>query len=1008
MGDSLAAPTTAARSGPGLDPFPLAPPLPTDPAAVETGLQRLATLARTTGDPGLATFLAAAPGLPGLGSVLRGVFAGSPFLTECLLAEPDILRRLHEAGPDVAFAELTAALEALDPGDRSRVMAQLRRFRRRTALLVGLADLAGLWPLEQVSEALTAFADRAIERALTHLLLDAAKRGELALRDPADPARESGLIVLGMGKYGARELNYSSDVDLVVLFDEAVLPCRAADGPTALAARLTRSLVHLLEHPSREGYVFRTDLRLRPHLPGHPLVISAGAAELYYERHGQNWERAAFIKARAAAGDRAAGERFLGALQPYLWRRSLDYAAIRDIHSIKRQINAHRGFGSIRVHGHDIKVGRGGIREIEFFAQTQQLILGGRDRRLRSPRTCETLAALAEGRWIEPRAAAELTEAYRLLRCLEHRLQMVADKQTQMLPAREQEFARFAAFAGFATPEALAERVLATLQTVERHYAALFEREPDLGAGGNLVFTGTGDDPGTLETLRSMGFAEPRQVAARIRAWHHGHIRATRSTRARELLTELTPRLLSLLTAQPDPDHAFRLFDEFVSALPAGVQLFSLLRANPKLLDLLADLMGAAPRLARHLASQSDLFEQLIQPDFFEPLPEPERLAAELASRLGDARDLQDTLDLAARWARGRQFQAGVQVLLGLAGAEEAAATLTAIAETVLRALLPRAEAWLEPQHGRVPGGSFVVLGLGKLGSRELTVGSDLDLVFVYDAPEGARSNGPKPLDAATWYGRLGNRLVAAITARTAGGQLYEIDTRLRPSGNVGPPACALSNFARYQLETAEVWEQQALTRARVVAGDPQLAARVEAAIAAAVRRPRELGPLAAAVRAMRERIWREHGKEDPWALKHTRGGLIDLEFSAQFLVLAHARAVPALHRTATLAVLEAAGEAGLLEPSTAREAAAALRLLHALQAVLRLSTSDRFDPAAAPEGLRRALLAAARRALPDEPLPDFAALERRLVESEAAARQLFDQLCPPGGAAQEATRSRA
>ncbi len=990
---------------PGLSLALLDPPLPTDAAAVETGLRRLAQVARASGDPALQSFLDAAPALPGLGPVLRGILAGSPFLTACLLAEPDLLWRLHEAGPDVALGELLAAVEALDPAERTRVVAQLRRFRRRAALLVALADLAGFWPLERVSEALTAFADRAIERALAHLLLDAARRGEIAPRHATDPAAGSGLIVLGMGKYGARELNYSSDVDLVVLFDEAVLPCRAADGPMALAARLTRSLVHLLEHPSRDGYVFRIDLRLRPHLPGHPLVISAGAAELYYERHGQNWERAAFIKARAAAGDRAAGERFLAALQPYVWRRSLDYAAIRDIHSIKRQINAHRGFGSIRVHGHDIKVGRGGIREIEFFAQTQQLILGGRERSLRSPRTCETLEALARGRWIEARTAEELTAAYRFLRSLEHRLQMVADKQTQTLPAREQELARFAAFAGFASSEALVERVLAALQTVERHYAALFEREPDLGAGGNLVFTGTGDDPETLETLRGMGFKEPQAVAARIRAWHHGHIRATRSTRARELLTELTPKLLGLLTAQADPDHAFRLFDEFVSALPAGVQLFSLLRANPKLLDLLADLMGAAPRLARHLASQSDLFEQLIQPDFFEPLPEPERLAAELAGRLGDARDLQDTLDLAARWARGRQFQAGVQVLLALAGAEEAAGALTAIAETVLRALLPRAEAWLEPQHGRVPGGAFVVLGFGKLGSRELTVGSDLDLVFVYDAPEGARSDGPKPLDAASWYGRLGNRIVAAITARTAGGQLYEIDTRLRPSGNVGPPACALASFARYQLETAEVWEQQALTRARVVAGDPELARRVEAAIEAAVRRPREPRALAAAVRAMRERIWREHGKADPWALKHTRGGLVDLEFTAQYLVLAHSHAVPALHRTATSAVLEAAGEAGILEPAQAREATAALRLLHALQAVLRLSTSDRFDPAAAPAGLRQALLAAARRALPDEPLPDFAALERRLVESEEQARQLFDELCPLR-AAREPSRS--
>ncbi|MCS6879098.1 MAG: bifunctional [glutamine synthetase] adenylyltransferase/[glutamine synthetase]-adenylyl-L-tyrosine phosphorylase [Geminicoccaceae bacterium] len=985
--------------------FPLGPPLALDPLLVEAGLRRWHALAATTGDPELAAFIRAAPDLPRWGPILRAVFAGSPFLTDCLLAEPDLVRRLNEDGVAATRDFVFAELASLDPSERGRLASGLRRARRKIALLVGLADLAGALALEETSETLTAFADAALSKAVRHLLLDGVRRGELGPLDPEDPERGSGLVVLGMGKYGARELNYSSDVDLIVLFEDGKLPCRASDGPMAAATRLARSLVHLLEQPTRDGYVFRIDLRLRPHLPGHPLVISTEAAEAYYERHGQNWERAAFIKARAAAGDRAAGERFLRRLVPYVWRRSLDFAAIRDIHSIKRQIHAHRGFGAIRVLGHDIKVGRGGIREIEFFAQTQQLILGGRDRDLRSPRTCEALRALADKRWIAPRAAEELVGAYRFLRCLEHRLQMVADKQTQTIPVREQEVARFAAFAGFPSPEAMIARVLAELQTVERHYAALFEREPDLGAGGSLVFTGTEDDPGTLQTLATMGFREPQAVAARIRSWHHGHIRATRSTRARELLTELTPALLQALSRQADPDLAFKLFDEFVSALPAGVQLFSLLVANPRLLDLLADLMGAAPRLARHLATQSDLFEQLIQPDFFEPLPRAESLSAELAARLGDARDLQDTLELAARWARGRQFQAGVQVLLGIASAEEAAEALTAIAETVLRALLPRAEAWLEPQHGRIPGGAFVVLGFGKLGSRELTVGSDLDLVFVYDAPEGARSDGPKPLDAASWYARLGNRLVAAITARTAGGQLYEIDTRLRPSGNVGPPACALANFERYQMETAEVWEQQALTRARVVAGDPELGRRVEEVIARAVRRPRDRETLARAVRAMRERIWREHGREDPWAVKHARGGLVDLEFAAQFLVLAHAAEHPELHRTATLSVLETAGELGVLAPHTAREAAAALKLLHALQAVLRLSTSARFDPATAPPGLKHALLAAARRALPDEPLPDFAALERRLVEAEAAARQLFDELCPPSGTSDDPRR---
>ncbi|MGH6914251.1 MAG: bifunctional [glutamine synthetase] adenylyltransferase/[glutamine synthetase]-adenylyl-L-tyrosine phosphorylase, partial [Geminicoccales bacterium] len=446
---------------------------------------------------------------------------------------------------------------------------------------------------------------------------------------------------------------------------------------------------------------------------------------------------------------------FLGALEPYLWRKHLDYAAIRDIHSIKRQINAYRGHGTIRVAGHDIKVGRGGIREIEFFVQTQQLILGGRVPELRQRSTCAALRALADRRWIEPATAEELIAAYELLRRVEHRLQMVADKQTHKLPERPDQLERFAAFMGFGGADALAATLRACLERVERHYAALFESSIDLGGRRALVFTGTDDDPDTLATLAEMGFAKPAPVAARIRAWHHGHVRATRDARARELLTELMPRLLHALADQAHPDAAFARFDEFVGNLPGGVQLFSLFRANPRLLALVADLMGTAPRLAQHLSHHVALFDAMLAPDFFDPVPDAKALAAELDAALARARDLQDVLDAARRWAQGREFQTGLHVLLGLADGDAAGTSFTAIAEIVIRALLPRVERWLNAQHGRIAGGAFAVLGLGKLGSAELTLGSDLDLVFVFDAKDEARSDGERPLPASTWYTRL-------------------------------------------------------------------------------------------------------------------------------------------------------------------------------------------------------------------------------------------------------------
>jgi [glutamine synthetase] adenylyltransferase / [glutamine synthetase]-adenylyl-L-tyrosine phosphorylase len=966
-----------------------APPRPGDPDAARRGRQRLARLGPLPGDGNRAAALDPE-------ALLDAVFGNSPFLSELLLSEPDLLGALLAEGPDAVRERLLAETVALQPGHRSKMMTALRVCRRRIALLTGLADIAGLWTLEEVTSALSRFAEAAIERALDQALLELAQRGEVELPEGPRPAVAAGLIVLGMGKLGAGELNYSSDVDLIVLFDPERFCYRGRESAMAAAIRLTRSLVYILEHRTRDGYVLRVDLRLRPHPPGHPLALAVEDAEQYYERHGQNWERAALIKARPVAGDLAAGERFLAALQPFLWRKHLDYAAIRDIHSIKRQINAYRGHSTIRVPGHDIKVGRGGIREIEFFAQTQQLILGGRVPEVRARATCDALRALAEHRWLEPETAADLIEAYRFLRTLEHRLQMVADKQTHRLPERDDQLERFAPFMHCADAGELVGQVRARLERVERHYAALFESSIDLGGSRALVFTGTDDDPETLATLAEMGFAKPQPIAARVRAWHHGHIRATRDARARELLTELMPRLLHALADQADPDAAFWRFDEFVGNLPAGVQLFSLFRANPRLLALVADLMGAAPRLASHLSSHVALLEAMLAPDFFEPLPGRAALAAELQAELARARDLQDALDVVRRWAQSRQFQVGLHVLLGIADGAAAGGSLTDIADVVIAALLGPVEDWLAAQHGRIAGGAFAVIGLGKLGSRDLTLGSDLDLIFVYDAPDEARSDGERPLAAPTWYARLGQRLISAITAQTPEGRLYEIDTRLRPSGNVGPVACSLANFVRYQRDSAQTWEHQALTRARVVAGDPELAAKVEAAIRDALLQPRDGEGLAREVGAMRARIFREHGTDDPWNLKHARGGLLEAEFLAQFLQLRFAPEHPEMLTTSATATFERAAAAGALTLEESALLVRALRLYQRLQAVLRLSVEDRFEAASAPRGLRDALVRAAALGgeIPDADL-DFASLQERLIATQGQVGALFARLCP-------------
>ncbi len=710
-------------------------PKPAEPERAATGLQRWAERAAAKGGD-LAATAARIAAEPASRRLLECLFGNSPFLTECALAEIEYGCALFTGGIEQCHETVMADLAALDARSAATeaVMAALRIAKRRIALAVGVADITGRWRLEQVTGALSDFAAAALGIALRHLLAQAS--AWLALDDAEAPEASCGLFVLGLGKLGARELNYSSDIDLVLLYDEDRV---AAPGPGDLGqnfVRLARALVRMMQERTAQGYVFRIDLRLRPDPGATPLVMSALAAELYYESLGQNWERAAFIKARPVAGDLAAGEAFLRRLKPFLWRRHLDFAAIQDIHSIKRQIHAHRGGGKIAVAGHNLKLGRGGIREIEFFAQTQQLIWGGREPALRVRGTVEALRALVACGHLTGEVAEQLIESYGFLRRVEHRLQMIDDQQTHTLPADEAGLERLAIFLGFPDAATFGAELTRHLKRVEEHYAELFEEAPALGSDtGNLVFTGSEHDPETLKTLARVGFKDPQAVSAAVRSWHHGRYRAMRSTRARELLTELTPALLAGLGRTVNPDGAFLSFDRFLSRLPSGVQLFSLFYSNPEMLELVAEIMGSAPGLAEQLAQHPLLLDAVLAGDFLEPLPQQAALAADLKEKLAQASDFQDILDLTRRWANDRKFQVGVQMLRGMLDPEAAGPALADIAETAIAALLEPVTAELAETHGRVRGGGFAVIALGKLGGREMTMTSDLDLLFVYDVP---------------------------------------------------------------------------------------------------------------------------------------------------------------------------------------------------------------------------------------------------------------------------------
>ena len=954
-------------------------PLPGDADQARLGFEHWREAAAEIGDPSLSAFMRALAEDSSGNRLLASLFGNSPYLTQCCLREPDLLRRLLQQGPEATFADVEEGLNRhlAAAAERPAVMRALRIAKRRIALLVAIADIAGWWVLEQVTDALSRFADAALAAACRHLLADAAAIGEIAPADAAAPDRRSGLIVLGMGKLGARELNYSSDVDLIVLYDPDKAGYRGAHGPGRFFARLAQELVRMMQERTADGYVFRSDLRLRPDPGSTPPALSVMAALTYYEGAGQNWERAALIKARPVAGDLEAGAAFLAELRPFLWRKHLDFAAIEDIHSIKRQINAHRGGGRIAVAGHNIKLGRGGIREIEFFAQTQQLIWGGRFPTLRQNGTCAALAALADAGRISEAAAAELADSYRFLRKVEHRLQMIDDAQTHTVPSDAAGLERLAIFLGFASAEAFAAELLRHLGRVEARYAALFEETPSLSGPGNLVFTGTEDDPETLKTLSGLGFADPAAAAALIRGWHHGRYRAMRSQRARELLTELVPALLRVFGASPSPDIAFLRFDQFLARLPAGVQLFSLLYNNAPLLELVAEIMAAGPRLADLLARRPGLLDGVLSADFFAPTPPRDELAVEFAALLGGARDYQDVLDLARRWVGDRKFQIGVQLLRAAIDGDAAGAAFADIAETAIAGLLPRVAAEFAAVHGWVPGGAMIVLGLGKLGGREMTMTSDLDLILIYDAPEDVEaSEGQRPLAVSTYYARLCQRLINALTAMTPEGNLYDVDMRLRPSGSKGPVASGLAAFRRYQSEAAWTWEQMALTRARVIAGPPALGAAVMAVVAGVLTRKRDRQRLAAEVADMRRRMAEQHRNPPLWEVKHLRGGLVDIEFAAQYLQLRDAAEKPQVLRQNTARALAAVADASALDRRVAAELIAALRLWRNVQGLIKLTVTEPFDEAAATPALKL-LLARGAGAV------DFAALKS---DMEAAA----------------------
>ena len=865
----------------------------------------------------------------------------APFLRRLADRMPDIVAPL--ANDDVAAAlTLARALGEAEPTPARR----LRTERRALSLAVAIGDLAGLLSLEEVMATLSDFADKALDLAI---------RSAIAERSPGEEVR--GFAALALGKQGSRELNYSSDIDPVLIFDPDTLPRRAREEPVEAAVRIARRVVALLQAPEDGGHVLRVDLRLRPAPEASPLALPLNAAISYYESAALPWERAAFIRARAAAGDIALGQAFLSAIRPFVWRRSLDYGAITEIRAISRRIRAHHSQGQLPGPGYDLKRGRGGIREVEFFAQIHQLIFGGRTPELRAPATLDALAALAAAGRIGAGEGADLAAAYRLYRTIEHRLQMVEDQQTHRLPPQRDVLDNVARLGGYADGDALIAALCPHIERVGGIYDSLEpEREPGLAV-----------DPAGLEMrLTELGFADPAHGAKRIAEWRGGGVRALRSPAAQEALERLLPNLIAAFGRSADPMHALRRFDEMLGRLPSALNLLRLLDARPQLARLLGDILSLAPTLADALGKRPALLDGLIDASALERVGDVEELAASFAGAGDRADDYQSLLDSVRERVGERRFAQGAQIVAAARDPLEVSHGYGRIAEAALEVLAHATVAEFEATHGKVPDAELLVLALGRFGGGALTHASDLDIVYLFSGDYRTESNGRRALGATHYFNRLAQRVSAALSVPTAAGPLYEVDTRLRPSGTQGLLAVSLDSFARYQRENALTWEHMALTRARPVFGSAESRSRLQAIVGETLGRERDEQRLVADAAKMRADMALHKPPAGLWDVKLIDGGLVDLEFCVHVTQLrTYSGFTPRLGDAIDALI------AARLLPA---ELAPAHALLSRLLVTLRLVSPSSDEP----PPLARGLVAQAC-AQPDWPA---------LVEAYAAARQ--------------------
>ncbi len=822
-----------------------------------------------------------------------------------------------------------------------RLKPALRHLRARVMAHVIVRDLCGLADLPEVTETMTTLADVAVAEACRAL------RAKLVARhgEPLDSAGQpQQLVIIGMGKLGGRELNVSSDIDLIFLYPE--------DGDTAGPAsignfefftKLGRQLINALHEVTADGQVFRVDMRLRPNGDSGPLVCSFDMLENYFITQGREWERYAWIKARPMEGQRL--EELAGIVRPFVFRKYLDFGAfnaMRDLHAQIRREVARRDMAD------NVKLGPGGIREIEFIAQVFQLIRGGRDRSLQIKPTLSVLALLS-GRGVLPQGAAqELTQAYDFLRRVEHRLQFLDDAQTHNLPGNEADQASIANTMGFDDYDQFLAALNVHRRLVTGHFEAVFANPNEDGHELDTLWAACSDGDQTTAELSRLGYQDPAAAAGRLAGTRAGSRYQQMPQAIKERFDDLIPRVIQACAECPAPDETLNRMFDLLDAISRRAAYLALLQQYPQALHKVAAMMSASSWAAQYLTRHPVLLDELLDARLLDQTPDWPAWQRELQTALAEHEpDQERQMDLMREAHHAQLFRLLAQDLAGNLTVEALSDHLSAAADAVLALSIELCWAKLRKRHRETP--RFAVIGYGKLGGKELGYASDLDIVFLYDDDDQS---------AAEFYARLAQRMLTWLSTQTPAGSLFETDTRLRPNGESGLLVSSLEAFRQYQNEHAWVWEHQALTRARYCAGDPALGTAFEELRDTILRKPRDRDALRTEVRAMRQKMMDAHGnKSSGFNLKHDPGGLIDVEFIVQYLVLGYAHDHPRLTgNLGNIALLHIAAELGLIGTAEADAAADAYRELRRLQHALRLSGAKLMLPPEQVEAERAAV----------------------------------------------------